>query len=140
MTRITQLARRLRLFALTAVALAGILAAGIAANAQSLGPPTGRIYAHDRLFQTIGTPTDLPPYGKFDTIYLLGNGLANVAEVAPGDQAFNGGRWMVRPITWTGIAPTQFTNAEQVRAAANAGQIQIGDVVRRFECPLIQVQ
>jgi len=51
---------------------------------------------------------------------------------------FNGGRWEVRPITWLTIQPTQFTNAEDIVAAADAGQISIGDVVKRFECPLIR--
>ena len=36
------------------------------------------------------------------------------------------------------IAPTQFTNAEDILAAADAGDIAIGEVVKRFECPLIR--
>jgi hypothetical protein len=39
---------------------------------------------------------------------------------------------------WLTISPTQFTNAGQVEAAAAAGQISIGEVVKRFECPLIR--
>jgi hypothetical protein len=132
--------RHLRLLAVSALALAGVLTAGSSAPATPLGPPGGRIYAHDHLYRTIGTPTDLPPVGKFDTIYALGGTLFNVAEVAPGDRDFNGGRWEVRPIVWTGTSPTQFTNAEQILAAVAAGQIQIGDVIQRFECPLIRVQ
>lgn len=102
------------------------------------GPPGGTIYAHDVAYRTVGTPQDLPNHGKFDTIYVLGGELANVSEVAPGDKDFNGGRWEVRPINWISIEPTQFTNAEQIMDAVNAGQISIGDVVRRFECPLIR--
>jgi hypothetical protein len=101
------------------------------------GPPAGTIYAHDQQYKTIGTPTNLPDHGKFDTIYVLGGDLANVADAAPGDMEFNGGRWEVRPIEWLSISPTQFTNAEQVQNAADAGQISIGDVVKRFECPMI---
>lgn len=104
------------------------------------GPPGGMIYAHDVLYRTVGTPTDLPDHGPFDTIYLLGGGLANVSEVAPGDRDFNGGRWEVRPITWISIEPTQFTNAEQILEAADNGDIEIGDVVKRFECPLIRAR
>jgi hypothetical protein len=103
-----------------------------------VGPPGGTIYANDMQFRTVGTPNDLPNHGKFDTIYVLGSGLVNVADAAPGDMEFNGGRWEVRFITWETISPTQFTNAEQVHAAAMAGQITIGDVARRFECPLIR--
>jgi len=107
-------------------------------SAEGHGPPGGTIYAHDVAYRTVGTPTDLPDHGKFDTIYLLGGELANVSESAPGDMDFNGGRWEVRPITWLTIQPTQFTNAEDIVAAADAGQISIGDVVKRFECPLIR--
>lgn len=115
-----------------------VVSLGSVASAQ-LGPPGGTIYAGDRLFQTVGTPADLPDHGKFDTIYALGNGLANVAEAAPGEPGFNGGRWEVRMVTFLTIAPTQFTNAADVEAAAAAGQISIGPVVRRFECPLIPI-
>lgn len=103
----------------------------------AVGPPGGTIYASDQMFETVATPRDLPNRGKFDTIYALGHGLANVADAAPGEMEYNGGRWEVRPIEFLTISPTQFTNADQVHAAAMAGQISIGDVVRRFECPLI---
>lgn len=140
MSRFNAVGRLALALAFTATTLAGVLAVANPAAADGLGPPSGVIYAHDRAFRTIGTPTDLAPVGKFDTIYVLGGGLSSVAVVAPGDQAFNGGRWEVRPITWISIAPTQFTNAEQVQAAAQAGQILIGEVVRHFECPLILIQ
>jgi hypothetical protein len=115
------------------------LAAGGAARAQ-LGPPGGKIYASDRLFKTVATPTDLPDQGKFEPIYALGNGLVNVAEAAPGEPGFVGGRWEVHPVTWLTISPTQFTNSGQVHAAERAGQISIGPVIRRFECPLLPVE
>jgi hypothetical protein len=137
MIRHKVLSRHLPQAALAFLMLVGLFASGMRTVAAGLGPPSGLIYAHDHLFRTIGTPTELPPSGVFDTIYTLGDGLASVAEVAPGDQAFNGGRWEVRPIAWTGMSPTQFTNAEQIVAAAQEGRIQIGEVVRCFECPLI---
>jgi hypothetical protein len=102
-----------------------------------VGPPGGTIYANDRMFKTVATPADLPNHGNFDTIYVLGHGLAAVADAAPGDMAYNGGRWEVRLVEFLTIAPTQFTNATDLQAAAAAGEISIGDVVRRFECPLI---
>lgn len=110
---------------------------GTTALAQA-GPPGGTIYAHDVAYRTVGTPTDLPDQGMFDTIYVLGGDLANVSDAAPGDQDYNGGRWEVRPIDWMGNPMHQFTNAEDVEAAADAGEIAIGDVVKRFECPLIR--
>ena len=116
--------------------VAGALAAGSIAFAK-LGPPSGKIYANDRLFRTIATPANLPNHGKFDTIYVLGDNLANVADAAPGDMEFNGGRWEVRMVEFLTIAPRQFTNATDLKAAAMRGEISIGPVVRRFECPLI---
>jgi hypothetical protein len=105
-----------------------------------LGPPGGTIYAHDVAYRTVATPRDLPPHGKFDTIYVLGDGLAAVSESAPGDRDYNGGRWEVRPVEFLTISPMQFTNAEDIRAAADRGEVRIGGVVRRFECPLIRAR
>ena len=102
-----------------------------------LGPPGGKIYANNMLFRTVATPADLPNHGKFDTIYVLGHGLANVADAAPGDMEFNGGRWEVRLVEFLTIAPTQFTNADDLKAAEMRGEISVGSVVKRFECPLI---
>ena len=42
-------------------------------------------------------------------------------------------------MTFVSIAPTQFTNAEQILTVAQAGQISIGPIVKRFECPLIPI-
>ena len=122
----------------TALTLAAFLTIGLAATmAAQVGPPDFLTYANDELFSGVLTPRDLPNHGKFDTIYILGQGLTPVADAAPGDRDYNGGRWEVRPVTWVSIAPRQFTNAAQVESAAAAGQIMIGNVVRRFECPLI---
>lgn len=121
-----------------AVAAPFLLLVGFAAPvAAQQGPPANQIYANDELFTGVNTPRDLPNSGKFDAIYVLGAGLKSVADASPGDPDYNGGRWEVRLVTWVTIAPTQFTNADQVQAAAAAGQIAIGDVIRRFECPLI---
>jgi hypothetical protein len=126
----------------TALLVAGLAMIAATAFAQGqghgpVGPPGGTIYAHDVAYRTVGTPTDLPNQGKFDTIYLMGGDLANVSESAPGDMDYNGGRWEVRPITWN-VMPTQYTNAEDIHAAADRGDLTIGDVVKRFECPLIR--
>jgi hypothetical protein len=118
--------------------LVGFCVATVSPAQAQVGPPGGMIYAHDETYRTVGTPTDLPPRGPFDAIYVLGEGLAPVSESAPGDQDYNGGRWEARPIEWLTIDPMQFTNAEDILAAADRGEISIGDVVRRFVCPLIK--
>ncbi|MEN8007151.1 MAG: hypothetical protein ABFS42_09050 [Candidatus Krumholzibacteriota bacterium] len=106
--------------------------------AAQIGPPGGTIYAHDMMYKTVATPTDLPNHGKFDALYVLGDGLAPVSESAPGDRDYNGGRWEVRLVTFTGSSPMQYTNAEDIQAAAARGDIEISDVVKRFVCPLIR--
>jgi hypothetical protein len=128
-----------RLFrALTLVAVAfGLALVAIPAIGSAAGPPAAGIYAHDELFKVIATPRDLPAHGNFDTIYVLGGDLMNVSDAGPGDADYNGGRWEVRPIMWTGMDPAQFTNAEAIVQAQAMGKLQIGDIVRRFECPLV---
>ena len=119
------------------LSLLAVVAVTSVAFAQ-LGPPSGLIYANNRMFKTIATKADpLPNHGKFDTIYVLGNGLANVADAAPGDMDYNGGRWEVHLVDFLTIPPTQFTNAEDIHDAAMSGEISIGPVVKRFECPMI---
>ena len=123
------------LFALAALLCLSSLAPQALAQ---VGPPGGTIYAHDEAYRTVATPRDLPPQGKFDTLYLLGDGLAPVSESAPGERDYNGGRWEVRPVEFLTISPRQFTNAADILAAADRGEVRIGDVVRRFVCPLIR--
>jgi hypothetical protein len=130
---------RIALASLIAFAVTGLwLSAALAEKKGPVGPPGGTIYAHDVAYRTVGTPADLPNHGKFDTIYALGAPYANVADAAPGDRDYKGGRWEVRPITWVNIGAKQFKNAEDIHAAAAAGDITIGEVIRRFECPLIR--
>ena len=128
---------------LTAVATAALVLALSASAVAAGGPPALSFYVDGEQYRTIGTPTDLSgtgaPHHSYDTIYALGEGLANVAEARPGDTDYNGGRWMVLPITWH-TTPVQLTSAEQVEAAAIAGDLTIGDMaVQQFVCPVIKV-
>lgn len=125
---------------ISGVALALMLTAGAVSAG---GPPALSFYADGVRYRTIGTPTDFSgtgaPAGSFERIYALGDGLANVAEAAPGDPGFRGGRWMVLPVTWN-VSPVQLTSNEEVLAYAAAGLIDIGSTpVREFECPVIRV-
>jgi hypothetical protein len=125
---------------------AGLLAAVGAGSALAGGPPGVGFYVDDHLYRTVGTPTDFSntgaPASSFDIIYALGedeNGdpLMNVAEAKPGDRDFNGGRWMVLPVTWN-VTPVQLTNAEQVEWYADLGWLSIAtEPVKLFECPVI---
>ncbi|MGH7726897.1 MAG: hypothetical protein ACREOU_15855 [Candidatus Eiseniibacteriota bacterium] len=113
-----------------------LILAALPVSAQ-VGPPGGMIYADDRLFATVGTPTELPERGPFNDLYQLGGSLSAVSDAGPGSPGYRGGRWAVREVTFVTIAPVQFTNADDLLAAASRGEITIGPVVRRFECPLI---
>ena len=129
------------------------LVSGLAASAMLLsiaatsvaagGPPSLAFYVDGAQYRTVGTPTDFSgtgaPASSYDRIYILGDGLINVAEAKPGDGDFNGGRWMVLPVTWH-VAPVQLTSAEQVEAMAANGSLHIADApVKLFECPVIPV-
>jgi hypothetical protein len=130
---------------LVSISVGAVLALAVGAGSVLAGgPPAVGFYVDGTLYRTIGTPTDFSntgaPAHSYDTIYALGDGFRNVAEAAPGDSGFNGGRWMVVPIIWTNIAPTQFTRDEQILAAEAAGDIDLGAPVKYFECPVIKVQ
>jgi len=129
---------------LTGGTLAALMLATVAASAVAAGgPPSLSFYVDDARYRTLGTPTDFSgtgaPESSFDRIYVLGGNLINVAEAKPGDRDFNGGRWMVLPVTWH-VTPVQLTNAEQVEAYASAGMLTIADEpVKEFLCPVIPV-
>jgi hypothetical protein len=111
--------------------------------AAAAGPPSLAFYIDGARYRTVATPTDLSttgaPVHSFDHIYALGSGLINVAEAKPGDTDFNGGRWLVMPITWHST-PVQLTSAEQVYAYADAGLLSIGtEPVRAFVCTVNRV-
>ncbi|MDQ3937618.1 MAG: hypothetical protein M3253_02945 [Chloroflexota bacterium] len=130
---------------LISIASASLLALALSAGAvTAAGPPGIGFYVDDALYRTVGTPTDFSntgaPAHSFDTIYALGGDLLNVAESKPGDRDYNGGRWMVLPVTWH-VTPVQLTSAEQVQAYADAGMLDIAsEPVKLFECPVIPLR
>lgn len=107
------------------------------------GPPAPGFYVDGALYRTVGTPTDLSgtgaPASSYDRIYALGAGLMNVAEAKPGDRDYNGGRWMVLPVTWAaGVTPVQYTSDSEVLAAAASGLLTIASTpAKQFDCPVI---
>jgi len=126
------------------IGAAALLATATASAALAGGPPGVGFYVDDELYRTVGTPTDFSatgaPADTYDRIFALGAGLRNVAEAKPGDTDFNGGRWMVLPVSWN-VTAYQLTSAEAVFAAEAAGELTIGSTpVRQFLCPVIKVQ
>jgi hypothetical protein len=131
--------RRLATATTSAALLVTVAASAVAAG----GPPSLSFYVDDVRYRTVGTPTDFSgtgaPASTYDKIYALGDGLINVAEAKPGDTDFNGGRWMVLPITWSaGVTPVQLTSAEAVEAWAELGYLSIATTpAKQFLCPVI---
>lgn len=127
----------------TGAAAAAVLLSVAATSVAAGGPPSLAFYVDGERYRTVGTPTDFSrtgaPASSYDRIYVLGDGLVNVAESAPGDRDYNGGRWMVLPVTWN-VAPVQLTTAEQVEMYAAQGALTIaGAPVKQFACPVIPV-
>ena len=125
------------------IAAASMLLSVAATSVAAGGPPSLAFYVDDARYRTVGTPTDFSqtgaPASSYDRIYALGDGLINVAEAKPGDRDYNGGRWMVLPVTWH-VTPVQLTSAEQVEAMAANGSLSIAAApVKLFECPVIPV-
>jgi hypothetical protein len=113
------------------------------------------IWANDNLYDTIVTPTTFvaPPEHSTDRIYsFMMSGLSgqrSVAESAPGDQDYNGGRWDVQMVVFTaqginahdpdgdGFVNFELTNSEDVLAHEQLGHIIINEANFYFECPLL---
>ena len=125
-----------------------LLAIPLVASAGVTGPA---FYVDGEVYRTVGTPTDFTNTGapdhSFDTIYEFSGAQMNVAEAAPGDRDYNGGRWMVEVVDYdvdydTALAAFDanvsgtFDSAEEVEAAIEAGAITTTDGPS-FECPVI---
>jgi hypothetical protein len=134
-----------------------VIAAVTSADAQGAGGVGGPAFYVDGVrYRTVGTPTDLShtraPAHSFDTLYDLGGAQPlNVAEAAPGDRDYNGGRWMVHRIVFSNYAgaitdPAVDRNNNdvldsdaEVLAAIAGGYATDAGVVRQFVCPVIKI-
>ncbi|MBI5674819.1 MAG: hypothetical protein HZC48_03170 [Nitrospirae bacterium] len=113
------------------------------------------IWANGNIYDTILTPATFvaPPLQSTDIIYsfmLSGlEGQRSVAESAPGDQDYNGGRWNVQMVVFTpqgiavhdpdgdGIVNFELTTAEMVLEHEALGHLTISAANFYFECPLL---
>jgi hypothetical protein len=145
-----------RLLPIVGLACIALVAGVSTALAKGSGGVTGpAIYVNGVLYRTVGTPTDFSntgaPRSSFETIYDFGGVQANVAEAAPGDPGFRGGRWQVHALSFnTGYAATvaahdtngsnNLDSTAEIDAALSdpgpGGAIDLG-VVKLFECPVI---
>jgi hypothetical protein len=62
-----------------------------------------------------------------------------VAEAAPGNPAFNGGRWIEYFVTFTG-APQLVTSYAELSDLVDAGLVTIVASGNYFQCPLLPVK
>jgi hypothetical protein len=139
-----------RFFTLPGVLALGATVAAAAAAAGSGGVTGPAFYVDGALYRTVATPTDLPrnaPAHSFDVIYEFFGVQLNVAEAAPGDRDYNGGRWMVHGVEFgdydaaVAAADTNgsgdLDSAEEVEAALATGMATDLGVVKAFVCPAI---
>lgn len=132
---------------LSVVVLAVVLLLAVSVPAFAAGPNFGEaIYADGIAWGTKGT-TDLPaPNGNndqsFDGLFKFTNGVEGqlaVAEAAPGNPAYNGGRWSEYFVTFTGT-PELVTSYAQLAALEEAGLVTIVSSGKYFQCPLLPVK
>jgi hypothetical protein len=131
--------------------IGAILALTAAAGMAGVTGPA--FYVDGELYRTVGTPTDFEgtgaPEQSFDTIYEFHGVQRNVADAAPGDRDYNGGRWIVHGLSFTDYEAAvvafdlngsgNFDWAEEVEAAIAAGAATDEGVLKMFECPAIKV-
>lgn len=113
------------------------------------------LYEDGTLYRTVGTPTDFSstgaPIESFDVLYQFFGLQPNVITAAPGDDGFNGGRWMVHGLSFSdyagAVADPQvdvndndvLDSDEEVLGAMSHGYATDIGVVRTFQCPVIHV-
>lgn len=123
--------------------------------ADRAGRASDAIWVHDQLYGTVATDTAFasPPPQATDIIFSFADsglkGQRSVAQYAPGDPEYTGGRWNVMVVTFTPLGKTihdadndgevdfELTNAEEVLHHAELGHLTIAEPGVYFECPLL---
>lgn len=113
------------------------------------------IWAHGELYDTVVTPATFisPPEHSTDIIYsfMMGGllGQRSVADAAPGDPGFNGGRWSVQVAVFTdlgkqvhdadgdGYVDFELTAADELADHVALGHIEVFPANFYFECPML---
>jgi hypothetical protein len=112
----------------------------VSANGAGGVSPGPAFYVDGEMYRTVATPNDLSGTGapdhSYDIIYDI-PGQLNVAEAAPGDRDYNGGRWMVHALAYDGSLGV-LMSFEDVQAAIAAGAATDMGVVAQFTCPVIK--
>lgn len=129
-----------------------------APGAPNFGPS---VYADGQVWGTKGTTALPAPNGRndqsFDKLFIIINsnnpaGQMPVGEAAPGNQAYNGGRWFTHTVEWTqdgidahGTTPV-LTSYAELMVHLGLGHLTItagspaGGPPPYFQCPLLPVK
>ena len=130
--------------ALTLVAWAAYLP--VYAAGPSFNPA---IYADGEVWSTKGLADLPPPNGhndkSFDKLFIFINGAEGqlpVAEAAPGNRDYNGGRWSTRTAMWDESIenPPVLRSYDEIVMYQSSGDLHIGMGGAYFECPLLPVK
>jgi len=142
-------------FRLTLVLVFALSLMGVAIAQAGATRVAGAIWGHGELYDTVITPATFisPPEHSTDTIYsFMMSGLSgqrSVADAAPGDPDFNGGRWNVQVAVFTdpgkqvhdadgdGIVDFELTAADDVADHVALGHIEVFPANFYFECPML---
>jgi len=154
-----------RTFGGVATVAAGLLCTLLVTGAATADPGKPNfmpgVYADGQAFGTKGTTTLPAPTANnrqsFDVLYAVSNsnnpeGQLPIAEAAPGNPDYNGGRWFTHTVEWTaqgfmdhGIVPV-LTSEEEVLFHESLGHLVItpgsfpGGPAVYFQCPLLPVK
>jgi hypothetical protein len=108
---------------------------------------SGVIYGDGELWGTKGLRDLPPPNGhndqSFDKLFTFVEpvpGQLPVAEAAPGNRHYNGGRWNVQLVMWTIQNPPIVTSYDEIQMHADLDELVIRSGNRYFECPLLPVK
>jgi hypothetical protein len=158
MTPTTDPTARSRRGVLRGIAIAGgtlALGAGATGSAAALeGKPNfgAQLYGDDEIWGTKGAAAlDAPTENNlqsFDRLVVVTNGVSGqlpVAEAAPGNPAYNGGRWFTHTATWVSGTPVLLTSYDDVMKYEAMGHLDVtagspggpGAPPDYFECPML---
>lgn len=105
------------------------------------------IFADGEAWATKGV-ADLPPpnehnHQSFDKLFSITNGANGqlpVAEAAPGNPNYNGGRWDLQLVTWFITNPPIVMSYDMIEWHFNNGDLMITSGNSYFECPLLPLK
>lgn len=122
---------------------------GLGNTSPNFGPS---VYADGVAWGTKGTTTLPAPNDdnaqSFDGLFIVVNGVDGqlpVAEAAPGNPLYNGGRWATYTVTWTVPAHALLMSYDDLIYHAGLGHLEItagsppGGPPAYFQCPLLPV-